>query len=60
MLEKSVIETEPGDYRNFYANVRDAILGRAELAVPSAAGFNVVKLLELARVSSKEGRSIHL
>jgi predicted dehydrogenase len=57
-LVKTQVKTIPGDYRGFYANVRDAILGKAELAVPSAAGFEVVKLLELARVSSNEGRTV--
>jgi len=52
------VETIPGDYREFYANVRDAVAGKAELAVPSAAGFEVVRLLELARVSSNEGRTV--
>jgi scyllo-inositol 2-dehydrogenase (NADP+) len=57
-LVKTVVETELGDYRPFYANVRDAINGEAQLAVPTEAGFEVVHLLELARVSSKEGRSV--
>jgi scyllo-inositol 2-dehydrogenase (NADP+) len=59
-LVKSQVKTIAGDYRGYYENVRDAILGKAELAVPGAAGFEVVKLLELARVSSKEGRTIAL
>jgi predicted dehydrogenase len=58
MLVKSAIKTACGDYRGFYANVRDAIKGKARLAVPSAAGFEVVKLLELSRVSSREGRTV--
>jgi predicted dehydrogenase len=57
-LEVSKVKTLPGDYRHFYANVRDAISGKAELAVPSSAGFEVVRLLELARLSSSEGRTI--
>jgi len=59
-LVKSQVETIPGDYRGFYANVRDAILGKSELAVPSQAGLEVIRLLELARVSSAEGRTIFL
>jgi predicted dehydrogenase len=54
------VQTLPGDYRHFYANVRDAIAGKAELAVPSSAGFDVVRLLELARVSSRQGRTIQV
>lgn len=49
------VKTEPGDYRAFYANVRDAILGTAELAVTPADGYRVIKLLEMARESSATG-----
>ena len=59
-LVKTKVKTELGDYRHFYANVRDAIRHKAELAVPSEAGFAVVKLLELARVSSQEGRTVEV
>jgi scyllo-inositol 2-dehydrogenase (NADP+) len=57
-LVKTVMRTEPGDYRSYYANVRDAILGKSPLAVPSEAGYNVIRLLELARVSSAECNTI--
>ncbi len=57
-LVKTQVKTELGDYRHFYANVRDAVNGEAQLAVPSAAGFEAVRLLELARVSSREGRTV--
>jgi predicted dehydrogenase len=50
--------TMPGDYRLFYANVRDALNEASPLAISSEDGFRVVKLLELARVSSAEGRTI--
>jgi predicted dehydrogenase len=49
------VKTERCDYRGFYANVRDAILGIAPLAVTPEDGYRVVRLLELARESSKEG-----
>ena len=49
------VKTEPGDYRGFYANVRDAILGTSPLAVTPEDGFRVIKLLELARESSSKG-----
>ena len=52
------IETELGDYRGFYANVRDALHGTAALAVPPEAGLAVARVLEAARVSSAEGRSV--
>jgi scyllo-inositol 2-dehydrogenase (NADP+) len=57
-LVKSEVKTLPGDYRGFYANVRDAINGVAEQAVKAEDGFRVIKLLEMARVSSAEGRTL--
>jgi scyllo-inositol 2-dehydrogenase (NADP+) len=48
------IQTEPGDYREFYSNVRDAILRKAPLAVTAQQGGRVIRLLELARESSKK------
>jgi predicted dehydrogenase len=57
-LVRTQVKTERGDYRNFYASVRDAINGEAPLAVPTAAGYQVIKLLELARQSSAEGRTL--
>jgi predicted dehydrogenase len=55
MLVERQVKTELGDYRGFYANVRDAVLGTAELAVTAQDGYRVVKLLEMARVSSANG-----
>ena len=52
------VETEPGDYRGFYANVRDAIRGTATLAVTPEAAYQTIKLLELARQSSESGRTL--
>jgi len=49
------VKTELGDYRGFYANVRDAILGTAPLAVTPEDGYRVIRLLELARESSAKG-----
>jgi scyllo-inositol 2-dehydrogenase (NADP+) len=46
------------DYRDFYANLRDAILGKAKLAVSPDWALDVMRLLELARQSSKERRTI--
>ena len=57
-LVRTVIETERGDYRNFYANVRNAINGAAPLSVATEEGYRVVKLLEMARQSSAEGRTL--
>jgi scyllo-inositol 2-dehydrogenase (NADP+) len=46
------------DYRDFYANLRDAILGKAELAVTPEWALDVMRLLELARQSSNERRTV--
>jgi scyllo-inositol 2-dehydrogenase (NADP+) len=45
--------TETGDYRQFYVSVRDAILGTSPLAITSEDGYRVIRLLELARISSE-------
>jgi len=42
------------DYRDYYANVRDAILGLAELAVTPEWSLGIMRLLELARASSQK------
>ncbi len=57
-LTRTVVKTELGDYRNYYANVRDAILGVAPLNVTPEDGYRAVKLLEMARRSSAEGRTL--
>jgi scyllo-inositol 2-dehydrogenase (NADP+) len=57
-LTRTKIKTDFGDYRNYYANVRDAINGTAELAVTPMDGFRTIRLLELARQSSLEGRTL--
>jgi predicted dehydrogenase len=42
------------DYRDYYVNVRDAILGLAELAVTPEWSLDVMRLLELARASGQK------
>lgn len=48
------------DYRDFYANLRDAILGKATLAVTIEWALTVMRLLELAHQSSNERRTIRV
>lgn len=57
-LVTTKVKTEPGDYRGYYASVRDAILGKAPLAVSPEDGYRVIRLLEMARISSAEGRTL--
>lgn len=52
------IRTAPGDYRGIYANVRDAMLGKAKLEVTPEQAWRTTRLIELARLSSAEGRRI--
>jgi predicted dehydrogenase len=48
----------PGDYRLFYAGVRDALLGRSHAPVPALAAWRVARLLESAAESSEKRREI--
>ena len=57
-LNRTRVETQCGDYRGFYANVRDAINGSAALAVTPADGWRVIRLLEMARESSRSGHTL--
>jgi len=52
------IPSGTGDYRDFYANVRDAILGKAALAVTPQHTLNVMRAIELSRESSERGCTI--
>lgn len=52
------VPTVRGDYRDFYANVRDALLGKAELAVRPEQAWQTTRLIELARESSGQGRRL--
>ncbi|MGB2623333.1 MAG: oxidoreductase [Candidatus Acidiferrum sp.] len=46
------------DYRDFYANLRDAMLGKTQLAVTPEWALDVMRLLELGRQSSSERRTV--
>jgi len=52
------IATERGDYRAYYENVRDALTGKALLAVTPVQAWRTTRLIELARRSSAERRTI--
>jgi scyllo-inositol 2-dehydrogenase (NADP+) len=52
------IEPIPGDYRLYYAGVRDALLGKAPAPVPDLASWRVARLLEWAMESSKKRREV--
>lgn len=46
------------DFRDYYANLRDTLLGKAEIAVTPEWCLNVTRLLEMARESSQRGRTV--
>jgi predicted dehydrogenase len=47
-----------GDYRLYYAGVRDALLGKAPAPVPAVAAWRVARLLEWAVEGSEQRREI--
>jgi len=53
------IQTERGDYRLFYANVRDAIEGKARLDVPPEQFLRTQRGLLLSHKSSREKRVVN-
>lgn len=56
--EPSRIETDRGDYRGYYANVRDALLGKEPLAVTAEQAWRTVRMIELASESNRQGRVV--
>jgi predicted dehydrogenase len=50
------IETAPGDYRGYYADVRDALLGKKQPSVTPEQAWRTVRLIELALDSNHQGR----
>ncbi len=53
-LTHQKIPTVRGDYRGYYANLRDALRGTSQLAVTPQDAYRVIRLLELARESSQK------
>ncbi|MDP4145649.1 MAG: Gfo/Idh/MocA family oxidoreductase [Bacillota bacterium] len=51
---KGTIESEPGDYREFYRNVYEAIIGNEPLKVTPVQARNTIRIIELAEQSSAE------
>ena len=54
------VESEHGDYREYFINLRDAIHGKTELAVKPEEAREVMRIIELAFRSSEEKRTIEL
>jgi Predicted dehydrogenases and related proteins len=54
------VESEPGDYREYYKSVHLAITEGAELAVTPRQAANTIKIIEAAIVSNEEKRTVEL
>jgi predicted dehydrogenase len=54
------VKSEIGDYRGYYENVYQSILGKAKLEVLPEQARNVIYLIELAQQSARERRTIKL
>jgi scyllo-inositol 2-dehydrogenase (NADP+) len=52
------VQTERGDYRGFYVNVRDAIEKGASLEVAPDQALRAMRAILLAHKSSREGRTV--
>lgn len=52
------IESEPGDYREYFVNVYQAITEGEGLAVTAEQARNTIRLIELARQSNAERRTL--
>ncbi len=57
---KGKVETLPGDYAAYYRNIAAAIRGEAALLVKPEEIVTLMKVLELARRSNREGRWLPL
>ncbi len=52
------VESVPGDYRMYYAGIRDALLGKAPLPVPAVDAWRTARVLEWAQESAGKRREI--
>jgi scyllo-inositol 2-dehydrogenase (NADP+) len=57
-FERRSIPNAAVDYRDFYANLRDALLGDAQLVVSPEWALSVMRVLELAQESSRRGCTV--
>jgi scyllo-inositol 2-dehydrogenase (NADP+) len=57
-LSVQPLPTARGDYRQYYENVRDALLGKTPLAVTPQQAVDVMRAFELAQEASRTGCKI--
>lgn len=60
LVFKGKVETLPGDYAGYYRNIAAAIRGEEALAVRPEEIVTLMRVLELARQSDREGRWVTL
>ena len=53
-------ESEKGDYRDYFINLRDAIQGKTKLFVKPEDGQNIIQIIEAAYQSNNEQRTIKI
>ncbi len=54
------VESEHGDYRDYFINLRDSIRGEAELMVKAEEAREVIRIIELALQSHREKKTIRI
>lgn len=57
-VDETVVPTSRGHWDAFYANISEALQGRASLAVTAEQAREVVRVLEAATIASDEGRVV--
>lgn len=57
-IDTETVESVPGDYRQFYARLREALDGRGAAPVAPVEAWRVARVLEWARQSAAERREI--
>jgi scyllo-inositol 2-dehydrogenase (NADP+) len=57
-IAAETIPTQPGNYGLFYSNVRDAILGKAQISVTHEQMLDVMRAVELAQESIRQQRCL--
>jgi predicted dehydrogenase len=53
------VQSEKGDYRDFYRNVYHAIVNNKPLDVTAAHARNIIRVIELSIQSSEERRTVN-
>jgi predicted dehydrogenase len=55
-----IIPTETGRYEQYYAEVRDALLGKGEFPVDPESSVETLRVIEAAHLSGAERRVVRL